>query len=206
MTSRVCVGVQTHSQSVLPMVQALLNEAGIRLAQCDAIGYGLGPGSFTGVRTACGITQGLAYGANLPVIPVVSLLAMAQACHAQSGATEVLAVLDARMGEVYWAQYRLAHDWQEIIPPTLSAPAEIAPIGAVQACGNGLLLIEQSLPAAAFLANALPLIMPHAEQIASLAAHAFAHGQIRHAGDAQPLYLRNKIALTTSERLAKASA
>ncbi len=205
MTSRVCVGVQTHSQSVLPMVQALLHEAGIRLAQCDAIGYGLGPGSFTGVRTACGITQGLAYGANLPVIPVVSLLAMAQACHAQSGATEVLAVLDARMGEVYWAQYRLVHDWQEIVAPTLSAPAEIAPIGAVQACGNGLLLVEQSLPAA-FLANALPRIMPHAEQIASLAAHAFAHGQTRMAADAQPLYLRNKIALTTSERLAKASA
>ena len=114
-------GVHTHSQAILPLVQSLLAEADIRLAQCNAIAFGCGPGSFTGVRTACGIVQGLAFGLNLPAIPVVTLLAMAQACRAASGAVDVLAVLDARMGEVYWAQYRYADGWQTVIEPTLSA-------------------------------------------------------------------------------------
>jgi tRNA threonylcarbamoyladenosine biosynthesis protein TsaB len=104
--SRATAGVRSHSQSILPMVQELLREAGIALADCDAIAFGAGPGSFTGVRTACGVAQGLAYGANLPVLPMVTLAAMAESCRARCGATEVLAVLDARMGEVYWAQYR----------------------------------------------------------------------------------------------------
>src|SRR5450759_3407814 len=105
-------GVQTHSQTILPMVQSLLAQAGISLAQCDAIAFGAGPGSFTGVRTACGIAQGLAFGLDLPVLPIVTLLAMAQACRESGLASDVLCVLDARMGEVYWAQYRYADGWQ----------------------------------------------------------------------------------------------
>src|SRR3954471_16648373 len=104
--SRVSSGVRTHSQSVLPMIQELLAEAAIALKDCDAIAFGSGPGSFTGVRTACGIAQGLAFGLDKPVVPIVTLQAMALACHKASGASDVLAVLDARMGEVYWAQYR----------------------------------------------------------------------------------------------------
>ena len=98
-------GVRTHSQSVLPMVQELLSDAGITLQQCDAIAFGAGPGSFTGVRTACGIAQGLAYGAGLPVAPLVTLAGMVLACHQQTGAADIVTILDARMGEVYWAQY-----------------------------------------------------------------------------------------------------
>src|SRR3981081_3883472 len=120
--SRESAGVHTHSETILPMVQALLHEAGATLAQCDAIAFGVGPGSFTGVRTACGVVQGLAFGVDLPVVPVVRLEAMAQACYESNGAQNVLAVLDARMGEVYWAQYRYAGDgWQTVTPPTLSA-------------------------------------------------------------------------------------
>jgi tRNA threonylcarbamoyladenosine biosynthesis protein TsaB len=195
-------GVQTHSQTLLPMVQSLLAQAGISLAQCDAIAYGAGPGSFTGVRTACGIAQGLAFGAGLPVVPIVTLLAMAEACRAATGATNVLAVMDARMGEVYWAQYRYADGWHPVVEPTLSAPSGVLPDAAavdlvdLAACGNGF---------SAYARNASAELMPHAAHIAALARTAFAAGQTVIASDAQPIYLRNKIALTTAERLARAA-
>ena len=199
--SRESAGVLTHSQTVLPMVQALLTDAGVTLAQCDAIGFGLGPGSFTGVRTACGITQGLAFGAGLPVVPVVTLLAMAEACRAACGAVDVLAILDARMGEVYWAQYRYQDGWQEVLPPALAAPAGVLPQGAVQACGNGLAAYAEAFAGLPFAAGALPQLMPHAAHIAQLAREEFIAGRSSDAADAQPLYLRNKVAQTTDERL-----
>lgn len=200
MLSRESAGVRTHSQSILPMVQELLAEAGLTLSQCDAIAFGSGPGSFTGVRTACGIAQGLAYGAGLPVLPLVTLDAMALACRQQSGATDILAVLDARMGEVYWAQYRGA---ELVAGPTLCAPADVAPVaagGSLTACGNGLSAYPDAFASRDFAAGALPDIMPHARQIAQLAVAAFAAGAAIPAAQAQPLYLRNKIAYTSAER------
>ena len=206
--TREASGVMNHSQTILPMVQAVLEQAGLRLDQCTAIGYGLGPGSFTGVRTACGIAQGLAYGADLPVVPVVTLQAMAQACREQTGANDVLAILDARMGEVYWAQYRYRDDhagWQEVIAPSLSAPANVTPQGSVQACGNGLAAYAAAFAAAPFAASALARLVPHAAQVAHLARLAFTEGRMLPAHAAQPLYLRNNVALTINERLAKAA-
>ncbi len=203
--SRESPGVHTHSETILPMVQALLLEAGTTLAQCDAIAFGVGPGSFTGVRTACGVVQGLAFGVDLPVVPVVTLEAMAQACYESCGAQNVLAVLDARMGEVYWAQYRYADDgWQAVTAPTLSAAEQVAPVGDVIACGNGLEAYAAAFSGRAF-AGSLPLIMPSARQIAVLGRAAFARGGAVPLEQAQPFYLRNKIAFTTAERLAKAS-
>ncbi|SFB93692.1 tRNA (adenosine(37)-N6)-threonylcarbamoyltransferase complex dimerization subunit type 1 TsaB [Collimonas sp. OK412] len=207
-TTRESAGVQTHSLAILPMVQDLLAEAGISLAQCDALAFGVGPGSFTGVRTACGIVQGLAFGADLPVLPVVTLAAMAQACRDLNGAGEVLAVLDARMGEVYWAQYRFAGDgWQVIAEPALSAPSQVLPLpaqsGVLQACGNGLAAYAEAFSAAPFAAGGLPAVMPSARQIAQLGSVALAQGRGLSAVQAQPLYLRNKVALTTAERAAK---
>jgi tRNA threonylcarbamoyladenosine biosynthesis protein TsaB len=235
--SRVSEGVRTHSQSILPMVQELLAEAGIGLKDCDAIAFGSGPGSFTGVRTACGIAQGLAFGGGLPVVPVVTLDAMALACHQQHGAGEVLAVLDARMGEVYWAQYSFSGDGDgdgdgesagagavgrgaglgevagagrgdgrtgrpvPVLAPALSAPGDVRPQGAPVACGNGL-----SAYAEAFPGGGHPTVMPHAAQIAQLAAIDFAAGKTVTAADAQPLYLRNKIAYTQAERRDMAAA
>jgi tRNA threonylcarbamoyladenosine biosynthesis protein TsaB len=198
-------GVLTHSQTILPMVQALLAKSGIALAQCDAIAFGSGPGSFTGVRTACGIAQGLAFGADLPLLPVVTLLAMAQDCRARSGSDEVLAVLDARMGEVYWAQYRFADGWQTVMPPTLSAPDAVAPIGEVVACGNGLQAYASAFDARAFGRCGLDALVPHAAQVAQLGEQAWLKGARIAAREAEPLYLRNKVALTTSERLQKAA-
>lgn len=201
--SRLASGPQTHSQTLLPMVQQVLQEAGLRLADCTAIAFGAGPGSFTGVRTACGVAQGLAFGADRPVVAISTLEAMAQACHESTGATAVLALLDARMGEVYWAQYRFTPTLEIVIAPCLSAPADVAPIGAVTACGNGLSAYATQFAGQPFIHDARPDLMPHANQVASLARQALAAGLQVAARDAQPIYLRNKIALTTAERLLK---
>lgn len=199
-------GVHTHSQSILPLVQSVLQEAGISLSQCDAIAFGCGPGSFTGVRTACGIAQGLAFGANLPVVPVVTLLSMAQACRTAGGASDVLAVLDARMGEVYWAQYRFTDDWEIVIEPTLSSAEEVVPQGTVIACGNGLTAYAAAFEQSGLAHRSQAQITPHAVQVAELARTAFVRKQALPAREAQPLYLRNKVALTTAERKIKAEA
>ncbi|MBS0308078.1 MAG: tRNA (adenosine(37)-N6)-threonylcarbamoyltransferase complex dimerization subunit type 1 TsaB [Proteobacteria bacterium] len=201
-------GVHTHSDTILPMTQRLLTQAGIAIVDCDAIAFGCGPGSFTGVRTACGVVQGLAFGSEKSVVPVVSLLAMAEACRETCGARDVLAVLDARMGEVYWAQYRYAEQdgghWRAVIAPTLSSAAAVQPQGMVQACGNGLRAYATDFSGRDFFAAGLMDILPHAAPIARLGQQAYARGEVVPAQDAQPLYLRNKVALTTNERLAKA--
>ena len=202
--SRESGGVRTHSQAVLPMVQELLREAGVKLADLDAIAFGAGPGSFTGVRTACGVAQGLAFGAGLPVLSLVTLEAMAEACRARTGATEVLAVLDARMGEVYWAQYRFEGGWKVVAEPVLSAPEAVQPVAAsgLVACGNGLAAYPEAFAGRDFAANAHGDIIPHARELAVLAAPALAAGQGVPAAAAQPLYLRNKVAYTSAERQA----
>jgi tRNA threonylcarbamoyladenosine biosynthesis protein TsaB len=195
-------GVRTHSQSVLPMVQALLADAGIALADCDAIAFGAGPGSFTGVRTACGVAQGLAFGAKKPVLPLVTLEAMAEACRVRTGATDVLAVLDARMGEVYWAQYRWMDGWQAVIEPALCAPGAVAPeaVAGLVACGNGFGAYPEAFAQLPVAAGAHADIVPHARELAVLGVAALAEGRAVPADEAQPLYLRNKVAYTSAER------
>ncbi len=218
-------GVQTHSQTILPMMQSLLEEAGIALKQCDAIAFGSGPGSFTGVRTACGIAQGLAFGANLPLIPVITLAAMAQACLStqsqqtvdRMNTTDVLTILDARMNEVYWAQYRYINNnnkdnsWQTIVEPTLSTTAALVSFISLNnldnaiLCGNGLAAYASVFNESMFnkrneQTQAQKNIMPHAKEIGLLARQAFLRGETMLAHEAQPFYLRNKIALTTAER------
>lgn len=195
-------GVRTHSQTLLPMVQELLAESGIRLDQVDAIAFGAGPGSFTGVRTACGVAQGLAFGLDLPVLPLITLEAMAEACRARTGATEVLAVLDARMSEVYWAQYRFDGAWTAVVEPVLSTPEAVQPLAAegLAACGNGFAVYPEAFAGKAFAAQADSSIVPHARALARIGAAAFAAGQGLPAAQAQPLYLRNKIAFTSAER------
>lgn len=206
-------GVQSHSQNLLPMVQALLAEAGIGLGQCNAIAFGAGPGSFTGVRTACGIAQGLAFGSGLPVIAVDTLVATAQCGRDATGASDVLVVLDARMGQVYWGQYRwlpaAAPDghWQTITAARLDDPAAVTPLGNVLACGNGIVAYADILVPMMATAR-VPLLpradlMPHAVQVSILAQFLFAAGKVVNAREAQPVYLRNDVALTTLERQIK---
>lgn len=199
-------GVQSHSQTVLPMIRQLLKEAQVALKDCDAIAFGCGPGSFTGVRTACGVAQGMAFGANLPVVPVVTLEAMAEACRAETHSGDVLAVLDARMNEVYWAQYRFDADgWKVVSEPALARAEAVRPIIPAVACGNGLSAYASAFSGHAF-SQALPGIVPHALQVAQLGRCAFARGLALPAREAQPLYLRNKVALTVAERAAGKAA
>lgn len=197
-------GVQTHSQGILPAIQALLDEGEISLSQCDAIAYGCGPGAFTGVRTACGIVQGLAFGADLPILPIVSLLAMVQAAHVLQANVDYVCALDARMGELYWAHYRYQENgWLQLSMPALSTAEQLRdyvelhqlshPLALV--LGNGVKLHETSV-------LATYNTMPHAEHVARLALQDYANGKQLTADQAQPLYLRNKIALTTAERAA----
>jgi len=206
-TTRESRGAQTHSMTVLGLVQELITEAGITLSACDAISFGSGPGSFTGARTACGLAQGLAFGAQLPVIPIVTLLAMAEAARNQVQAQHVIPVLDARMAEVYSAEYEFddvhSHEWKLITEPALSAASEVKIHVSAIVCGNGLTAyasdfhhLNQS--------QCYSAIMPHASEIAQLAARAWLRKEYCHPRDASPLYLRNKVALTTNERLAGA--
>lgn len=203
-------GVQSHSDSVLPMVQALLAEAGIALRDCDAIAFGAGPGSFTGVRTACGIVQGLAYGSERPVVAVDTLVSAAQACRDVTGANDVLVVIDARMGQVYWGQYRWEGnvdgdgDWIPVVAARLDTPSAVVASGIVTACGNGFIAYAAafagSLAPGGFAHDARPDLMPHAAQVATLATRLFQRDAAVAARDAQPVYLRNDVALTTLER------
>ena len=192
---------QKHSELLLEMLDGVLRETGVALAQLDGIAFGAGPGSFTGVRIACGVAQGLALGADLPVLGVCTLQALAQA----SGHDKVIAALDARMAEVYHAAYEKRDgDWAVVSGPGLCLPQH-APL--VQGAGwfgagNGYLAHGESLRAryAANLTAVDARVVPQAAAIAQLAATMLAAGQGVDAAQAVPLYLRDRVALKTSER------
>ena len=121
------ISPREHAQRILPLVARMLAEAGLTLNQLDALAFGQGPGSFTGVRIGIGIAQGLALGADLPMIGVSTLATMAQGAYRISGAKQVLAAIDARMSEVYWAAYQ--HDeqqqWQLIQRESVLSPQAV---------------------------------------------------------------------------------
>ncbi len=200
-TSRCELVGQKHSEMLMPMLEALLREAGLKLAQLDGIAFGMGPGSFTGVRIACGVTQGLALGTGLPVAGVCTLEALAQA----SGRSRVVAALDARMGEIYHAAYIRQDDvWLCESEPSLCKP-EDAPLLVGDdwfGTGSGFAMYDEQLKAryTGQLNDVDPVAVPQAAAIAVLGAARFAVGGGVDAALALPLYLRNKVALKTSER------
>jgi tRNA threonylcarbamoyladenosine biosynthesis protein TsaB len=192
---------QTHSQIILPQIQALLDSANLQLIDLQGIAFGAGPGSFTGVRIAAGVAQGLGFGANLPVVSVCTLLALAEA----SGADKVLACLDARMGEVYHAAYeKMDGAWQCIIEPGLYKPDAVPVIEGTGwiGVGSGWQTYSEQLSAvyAGQLHSTQPQLLPVATAILRLALPVFAKGEAKPASEAMPIYIRNRVALKTAER------
>lgn len=190
---------QRHSQLLLPMVDRLLGEGGLTLRGLDAIAAAVGPGSFTGLRIATAVGQGLAFGAELPVVPVGTLEALAEG----SESVEVATALDARMGEVYFAAYRRrGQDFDIVVAPTLAPPDAVPflPPGAWVGSGVGFDRFGAALTARLGAIAIVHDRHPEARCVARIAARRLAAGE-RHAADALvPLYLRDKVALTTAER------
>ncbi len=192
---------QSHSQIILPQIQALLDEAGLQLQDLHGLAFGAGPGSFTGVRIAAGVAQGLGFGVNLPVVGICTLMALAEA----SGAAKVVACLDARMGEVYHAAYvKDSAGWQTVVEPGLYKPDAVPAIegGGWVGAGSGWQTYAEVLSHAyrGQLQTSLPALLPTAGAILKLAQPVFAIGAAKAASEAMPIYIRNRVALKTAER------
>ena len=201
------------SARLVPLVQGLLAEAGLAPADLQAVAYGAGPGAFTGLRTACAVAQGLAFGIGCPVLAVDSLLLVAEAARSRagpSGAGAWWAAVDARMDEVYAARYHWQADtgWQVLTAPALyTLPALAAawqrePPGRV--AGNAAAAFGDRLPLAG--AACWPEAADRARALLQLAEVAWQQGRGTDPAEALPLYLRDKVALTTAERQAQRAA
>lgn len=196
-----CPAGRPHSETLLPLVRDMLRTAGVAISQLDAIAFGVGPGAFTGLRVACGAAQGLAVANDIPLIPVISLQAMAEA----TGGDRVVALLDARMGEVYAGSYRredgelrLQGEIRVAAPENIELPTEPGWL----ACGNAPLAypaLQARLNETAIAS--VPGIMPTAGAVARLAMARAERGEWIDAAEAAPLYIRDKVAKTVAERL-----
>ena len=196
-----CNAGQTHSQIILPQIKALLDKANLQLSDLSGIAFGAGPGSFTGVRIAAGVAQGLGFGGNLPVVGVCTLLALAEASEAEN----VIACLDARMGEVYHAAYKkVGGEWQCFAEPGLYKPEAVPALEAAKwtGAGSGWQTYSTQLSAVyeGQLLTTSPQLLPTASAILKLALPQFAKGEGAAASDAMPIYIRNRVALKTAER------
>jgi len=180
-----------HSELALPMLEKLLGKNGL-----DAVAFGAGPGAFTGLRIACGLAQGLAFGRGLPLIGISTLEALAQ----ESGATRVVACIDARMREVYYsALEKRAGRWHEVVAAQCVAPqsAPKPPGDGWVGAGSGFEAYPGELAGKVSMVRAA--VHPTALAVAELAAPRLAAGEGVDAGEAAPVYLRDKVALTQEE-------
>lgn len=187
------------SAALIPAIEGMLAQAGLTLADLDAIVFGRGPGSFTGLRTACAVAQGLAFGTRVPVVPVDTLMAVAEDARERAGCTHVVAVLDARMDEVYCAAYAFdGTRWQVRQAPALARPEQVEVPPGWAVAGNAPAACWARMPGAQDLIAALPT----AEALLRLAPVLIAAGHAVPAAQALPLYIRDKVAQTTEERAA----
>lgn len=190
-----------HTQMILPMVQRVLAEGGVTLQQLDGIAFARGPGAFTGLRIAAGVTQGLAFGASLPVIPVSSLAALAHGAWRQHGVDKVLTALDARMHEVYWGAWHVVGEGD--VEPVgrgeqVSAPANcpLPDTAGWLGVGSGWSAYADALNTrfADFLSAVDSDLLPRAHDVALIGARLAQQYGWQPAEQAQPIYLRDNVA------------
>ncbi|MCU7905923.1 MAG: tRNA (adenosine(37)-N6)-threonylcarbamoyltransferase complex dimerization subunit type 1 TsaB [Candidatus Thiodiazotropha sp. (ex Epidulcina cf. delphinae)] len=189
-----------HSELILRMMDDLLNEAGLKIRDLDAMAFGRGPGSFTGVRIATGVAQGAAFAAELPVVPVSTLAALAQRAYREKGERNLLPAYDARMGELYWAGYRIGE--KELVTPAIpeqvasAGEVELPPEGKWYGAGSGWGRCGERLGER--LGNALlgyiPQMFCSAREVVQLAAADYEAGLAVAPERALPVYLRNRVA------------
>jgi tRNA threonylcarbamoyladenosine biosynthesis protein TsaB len=199
-TDRAVVTPRGHADLVLPMVDELLSESGVNLNQLDAIAYGRGPGSFTGIRITVSVVQGLAFGAHLPTIGISDLAAVAFAAAESAGL--VLAAMDARMGEVYWAIYKCDASKRESGAATallvgdehVSPPSDVVADMAIGVVAGSALAAYPELAERFSTAKLRPGDLPHARSLLLLAETEFRAGRYGPAQEAQPVYLRDRVA------------
>jgi tRNA threonylcarbamoyladenosine biosynthesis protein TsaB len=188
---------QQHSKRILPMIQQLLAQAEISLQQLDGIVFGRGPGSFTGVRIGVGVTQGLAFGADVPVFGVSTLAAMAQAAARRHGAKHVVAAIDARMAEVYIGRFVLldglmqAESEELAIKPQQLIPFDIK--GAVMAVGTGWQTYREQLLSVQPAQIVDDILYPSAQDMLALSVPALRAGRFVAAEQAEPVYVRDEV-------------
>jgi tRNA threonylcarbamoyladenosine biosynthesis protein TsaB len=197
--SRFALTPREHTRRLMPMIDAVLAEAGLAPADLDAVAYGRGPGSFTGLRIAAGVAQGLAFGLERPLVGVSTLEALALAGHRRHRMTHVLTALDARMGEIYVAAYRCSvGEVTALMDEAVLPPARLClPEGdmAWSALGSGWTLWDaMPAPVQAAVEHCISDIHPAADDMVRLAAKAFARGAGAPAAEVTPIYLRDRVA------------
>lgn len=199
-----------HTQLILQMVEQLLEQHQLNLKQLDALAFGRGPGSFTGVRIATGVVHGLAFASDLPVVPVSTLAAIAQYAWQQTGHAQVVAGIDARMGGIYQGAYVLGENGlmqlqgteQIASPDALQLPDSGDWFGAGSAWGSYQQELQQRFAQieAVRLLGCDSAMLPHATAMAELAAAEFLQGHAVNAAQAQPVYLRDNVAKKSSQQ------
>ncbi|MEH8118195.1 tRNA (adenosine(37)-N6)-threonylcarbamoyltransferase complex dimerization subunit type 1 TsaB [Aeromonas allosaccharophila] len=188
-----------HTRKILPMVQAVLEDAGISLSDLDAIAFGRGPGSFTGVRIGISVAQGLAFGAGVPLIGISTLAAMAQGAYRLDGAQQVLTAIDARMSEVYFGRYELIDGRMQLVgDEVVSEPAALVDVrgklaGPVTCVGTGFETYGETLSGLADELAVSQVRFPAAEDMLPLARAAWLAGEAVPVEQATPVYLRDKV-------------
>ncbi|WP_163132722.1 tRNA (adenosine(37)-N6)-threonylcarbamoyltransferase complex dimerization subunit type 1 TsaB [Agarivorans sp. Alg241-V36] len=185
-----------HTQKILPFVEEVLAEAGVSLTQVDAIAFGRGPGSFTGVRIGVATAQGLAFGADKPMVAVSTLQAMAQQAYASHNAEHCLAAIDARMGEVYWGEYLLVEGLMRLVEQELVIKPDLldGKHSTSVAVGTGWQTYKELLSGQFSGVRVLDSVLyPTARDMLSYAQYAFERGDIVAAENAEPVYLRDKV-------------
>jgi len=205
-TAKFQLAPREHTKLILKMIEDLLAEAGLKVTSLDAIAFGRGPGSFSGVRIATGVTHGLAFAADLPVIPVSTLASIAQSTYNDHHAENVLAGIDARMGEIYWGCYQIADnglmilngDEQVSSAELIQLPDDKQWIGSGSAWKGYPDQLNQRF--GSVLKQAYAEYLPHSSSIVQLAAYEYSQGSMLEASQAQPVYLRNDVAKKSAQQ------